>query len=160
MRGTSQWSYCRHGRPPPRLGRQYIWLGVCFERASPRRHRESIARNPSDSQTRGRLVFYEPMKYGRLMWALRQVWLKAHGMKEYETTEHEEALSESDLLPLKEIFGSSFTHKFNFIAKTNRLRNRFGLFAGFLRWTDWLLLTTLPFLRRYCTCIVGRFEKV
>jgi SAM-dependent methyltransferase len=108
----------------------------------------------------GRLVFYEPMKYGRVMWALRQVWLKAHGMKEYETTEHEEALSESDLLPLKEIFGSSFTRKFNFIAKTNRLRNRFGLLAGFLRWTDWFLLTTLPFLRRYCTCIVGRFEKV
>jgi SAM-dependent methyltransferase len=107
----------------------------------------------------GRLVFYEPVKYGPVMWAIRQAWLRLHAMKEYQTTEHEEGLRESDLIPLKKIFASSFTRRFNFLAKTNRLGNRFGFFAASLRWIDFLLLTIFPLVRRYCTCIVGRFDK-
>ena len=48
---------------------------------------------------------------------------------------------------------------FNFVAKTNRLRRRFGPFANVQRWADHLLLTGVPFLTRYYTCVVCRFEK-
>lgn len=107
----------------------------------------------------GQVVFYEPLAYGRFMWALRQTWLRLKGMKEYETTEHEEQLNEQDLAAFKDLFARSHVRKFNFVAKTNRLRNRFGPLASGLRWIDYVLLSSVPFFRRYCTSIVCRFEK-
>jgi len=107
----------------------------------------------------GRIVLYEPLQYGPIMWAIRQVWLRLNGLKEYGTTEHEEALKEQDLLPFSEIFAKTYVRKFNFIAKTNRLRNRFGALAVSLRAIDYVILSLFPFLQRYCTCIVCRFEK-
>ena len=107
----------------------------------------------------GRVVFYEPLNYGALMWALRQTWLRLKGLKEYETTEHEEQLREEDLAGFKSVFARHHIRKFNFVAKTNRLRNRFGPLASGLRWTDYVLLSSVPFFRRYCTSIVARFEK-
>ncbi len=65
----------------------------------------------------GKVVFYEPVKYGPMMWALRQVWLQLKGMKEYETTAHEEGLNDSDIRPFNQIFGRGLVRRFNFIAK-------------------------------------------
>jgi len=107
----------------------------------------------------GRVVCYEPLNYGPIMWALRQIWLRLHGLKEYETTEHEEQLKEDDLIGFQRVFAKSHIRKFNFIAKTNRLRNRFGPLALTLRWGDYLVLSAFPFFRRFCTCVVCRFEK-
>jgi 2-polyprenyl-6-hydroxyphenyl methylase/3-demethylubiquinone-9 3-methyltransferase len=107
----------------------------------------------------GRVVGYEPLKYGPVMWAVKQIWLKLHGLKDYETTEHEEGLSVSDLDVFRQLFTGGFTRRFNFVAKTNRLRNRFGPLANSLRWIDYILLSTFPFLRRYCTTVVLCFEK-
>ncbi len=107
----------------------------------------------------GVVVCYEPLKYGPLMWAIRTVWLKLNGMKEYNWTEDEETLGEKDFISFKKIFRTSYMRKFNFIAKTNRLKKRFGPLANFLRWIDYLLLSAFPFFQRYCTCIVCRFEK-
>jgi SAM-dependent methyltransferase len=107
----------------------------------------------------GRVVCYEPLDYGPIMWALRQLWLRLHGLREYETTEHEEQLKEGDLVGFQRVFAKSHLRKFNFIAKTNRLRNRFGPLATTLRWIDYGLLSLFPFLRRFCTCIVCSFEK-
>jgi hypothetical protein len=93
------------------------------------------------------------------MRALRKVWLKAHRLKEDETTEHEEAMRRTVVLhPFHERFAHGLIRKFNFVAKTNRLRNRFGPVAISLRWIDYVLLSPIPFLRRYCTDIVCRFE--
>jgi len=107
----------------------------------------------------GIVVFYEPLKYGPLMWTIRKIWLKLNGLKEYVWTHDEEPLGENDLSTFKNIFRNSHTRKFNFIAKTNRLKKRFGPLANFLRWTDYMLLSVFPFFQRYCTCIVCRFEK-
>jgi SAM-dependent methyltransferase len=54
----------------------------------------------------GRLVFYEPLSYGPVMWAIRQVWLRLHGMKEYDTTEHEEGLQEKELEAFHRLFAA------------------------------------------------------
>ena len=107
----------------------------------------------------GIVVCYEPLKYGQVMWAIRKIYLYLNGLKEYNWTEDEEALGEKDFDPFKNIFRTTYIRRFNFIAKTNRLRKRFGLLAYFLRWTDYLLLSLFPFFKRYCTCIVCRFEK-
>ncbi len=107
----------------------------------------------------GRIVFYEPLRYGPIMWAIRQVWLRLNGLKEYDMTEHEEALKEQDLRPLTELFAKTYVRKFNFVAKTNRLRNRFGKLAVSLRAIDYVILSLFPSLQRYCTFIVCRFEK-
>ena len=107
----------------------------------------------------GKVVCYEPLKYGPIMWALRQLWLKLNGLKEYQTTEHEEGLKDSDFAPFNEMFTRGFIRKFNFVAKTNRLRNRFGPLALSLRWIDYVLLSAVPFFRRYCTGVVCYFEK-
>ena len=107
----------------------------------------------------GRFVFYEPLAYGPVMWALRQAYLRVKGLREYETTEHEEGLALADLEPFHALFRRSMVRPFNFIAKTNRLRRRFGPVASTLRWADYLLLTSAPLLARYCTCVVARFEK-
>jgi SAM-dependent methyltransferase len=107
----------------------------------------------------GRFVFYEPLAYGPVMWALRQAYLRLKGMPEYETTEHEEGLALHDLAPFHALFRTSVVRPMNFVAKTNRLRRRFGPFANGLRRIDHLLLTGAPFLTRYCTCVVCRFEK-
>lgn len=107
----------------------------------------------------GRFVFYEPLAYGPVMWALRQAYLRVKRLREYETTEHEEGLALADLEPFHNLFRTSAVRPFNFIAKTNRLRQRFGPLANGLRWTDYLLLSAVPFLTRYCTCVVCRFEK-
>ncbi len=107
----------------------------------------------------GRMVCYEPLKYGPLMWALRSVYLKLHGLKEYSTSEHEEALQDKDLDPFRQLFANSMVRRMNFIGKTNRFKNRFGLLARTLRWADYLLLSVFPFFRRYCTTVVCCFEK-
>lgn len=107
----------------------------------------------------GILVFYEPLKYGKLMWAIRKVWLKINGLKEYVWTHDEEPLSNSDILIFENLFRKSYVRRFNFIAKTNRLKKRFGPLANTLRWTDYMLLTAFPFFKRYCTCVVCQFEK-
>ena len=107
----------------------------------------------------GLVVCYEPLKYGPVMWTIRQIWLRLNGMKEYNSTEDEDPLEEKDFEPLNDIFRKAHRRRFNFIAKTNRLRNRFGHLASFLRWIDYLILSLFPFLRRYCTCIVCRYEK-
>lgn len=107
----------------------------------------------------GKVVGYEPLKYGPVMWALRKIWLKLHGLKEYETTEHEEGLHSSDLAAFEQLFARGFALRLNFLAKTNRLSNRFGPLATTLRWIDYVLLSAFPSLRRYCTTIVMCFEK-
>jgi SAM-dependent methyltransferase len=107
----------------------------------------------------GRMVCYEPLRYGPLMWALRSIYLKLKGLKEYSTTEHEEALKDSDLDPFRQLFAKSMVKKMNFIGKTNRFKNRFGLLAQTLRWADYLLLSCFPFFQRYCTTVVCCFEK-
>ncbi|HEV2488863.1 MAG TPA: methyltransferase domain-containing protein [Candidatus Acidoferrales bacterium] len=107
----------------------------------------------------GKIVCYEPLRYGRLMRSLKQVWLRARGLKDYNHTEHEEALTDEDLAPFWQLFEKGFVRKFNFLAKTDRLKNRFGRIAQLLRWTDYVLLSTVPPLRRYCTCAVCCFEK-
>jgi len=107
----------------------------------------------------GRFVCYEPLKYGPIMWFLRQIWLKLNGMKEYETTEHEEAITVGDFAPFEQIFKTGFVRTFNFVAKTNRLRHRFGPLAVSLRWIDYLLLSAIPYFRRYCTSVVCCFQK-
>lgn len=107
----------------------------------------------------GKVVGYEPLKWGPVMLALRQLWLKVNNAKEYETTEHEEALSENDFAVFHRTFSRGFTRKFNFVGKTNRLRKRFGPLAVALRWIDYIFLSAFPFLRRYCTTIVLYFEK-
>jgi len=107
----------------------------------------------------GRLTFYEPLSSGPVMWAIRQVWLRLHGMKEYDTTEHEEGLQEKGLEAFHRLFAQAHVRRFNFLAKTNRLRRRFGPFAEGFRWANYLLLSAVPVLRRYCTCIVARFGK-
>jgi len=90
---------------------------------------------------------------------LKDFWLKAKGLQDHDRTEHEEALADADLVAFTQVFSAGFIRKFNFLAKTNRLRNRFGLLAGTLRWADYLLLTAAPPLRRFCTCAVCCFEK-
>jgi SAM-dependent methyltransferase/uncharacterized protein YbaR (Trm112 family) len=107
----------------------------------------------------GRMVCYEPLKYGPLMWALRSIYLKVKGLKEYSTTEHEEALKDSDLDPFRQLFAKSMVRRMNFIGKTNRFKNRFGSLAQTIRWADFLLLSAVPFFRRYCTTVVCCFEK-
>ncbi|MGH7366210.1 MAG: class I SAM-dependent methyltransferase [Candidatus Rokuibacteriota bacterium] len=107
----------------------------------------------------GRLVFYEPLAYGPIMWALRQGYLRVKGLREYETTEHEEGLALTQLEPFHRLFRTGEVRPFNFVAKTNRLADRFGRLADTLRWADYLLFATAPFLTRYCTCVVCRFEK-
>ncbi len=107
----------------------------------------------------GKVIGYEPMRYGKLAMRLRTAYLRFRGLSEHEHTEHEEALSDADLAPFREQFADGFTRKFNFVAKTNQLRNRFGVFAELLRWTDYILLSIVPPLRRYCTCVVFSFRK-
>ena len=108
---------------------------------------------------KGIVVSYEPLQYGPVMLAVRKIWLKINGLKEYVSTEDEEPLRENDLAPFNNIFQNAEIRKFNFIAKTNRLRKRFGTIANVLRWTDYIILTVFPVLNKYCTCIVCRFEK-
>jgi ubiquinone/menaquinone biosynthesis C-methylase UbiE len=108
---------------------------------------------------KGKVVSYEPLRYGPLMLAIRKIWLKINGIKEYVSTEDEEPLKETDLNPFLNVFKNTEIRKFNFIAKTNRLRNRFGTVAKILRFTDYVILSLFPFLNKYCTCIVCRFEK-
>ena len=93
------------------------------------------------------------------MWAIRQVWLKFNRLKEYHTTEHEEGLSASDFAPFAQLFRAGSVRNFNFVAKTNRLRHRFGPLAACLRWIDYFILTAIPPLRRYCTTAVCCFDK-
>jgi SAM-dependent methyltransferase len=108
----------------------------------------------------GRVVCQEPLNYGPVMWAIRQLWLRLNGLREYNETEFEEFFDgEQDFAAFEKMFRTAHARKFNFIAKTNRLRNRFGWFADLLRWTDYLVLTYMPFFRRYCTCIVCCYEK-
>jgi len=107
----------------------------------------------------GKFVCYEPLKYGPLMWAIKQAWLRMKGLQDHDTTEHEEGLAVADFAPFEKLFASGFVRPFNFVAKTNRLKKRFGPLAESLRWTDYLLLSALPFLRRYCTCAVVCFVK-
>lgn len=107
----------------------------------------------------GRFVFYEPLAYGRVMWAIRQAYLRVRRLREYETTDHEEGLALADLAPFRALFRTSEIRPMNFLAKTNRLRRRFGAVAEGLRWADYLLLTGLPPMTRYCTCVVCRFVK-
>jgi SAM-dependent methyltransferase len=107
----------------------------------------------------GRLVYCEPLKYGVFMRALKTVWLNAHGMEDRRETEHEEGLRMSDFAPFASAFPKGFIRRFNFVAKTARLRKRFGPLANTLRWADYVLLSAAPPLRRYCTCAVGCFEK-
>jgi SAM-dependent methyltransferase len=107
----------------------------------------------------GRFVCYEPLAYGPIMWAIRQVWLKINGLKEYATTEHEEGLSIRDFAPFEQMFRTGVVRPFNFIAKTNRLRHRFGPLAVGLRWIDYFVLSTVPYFRRYCTTAVCCFDK-
>ena len=107
----------------------------------------------------GILVFYEPLRYGPWMWALRKLWLWLRGMKEDSKSEHEEALQDDDLAIFGDVFGDSLIRKFNFFAKTDRLQNRFGPLANTLRWIDFILLSVCPFLRRYCTAVVCRCQK-
>jgi len=71
----------------------------------------------------------------------------------------EEGLQEKELEAFRRLFAQAHVQRFNFSAKANRLRRRFGPFAEGLRWPDDLLLSAVPVLRRYCTCIVARFEK-
>ncbi len=107
----------------------------------------------------GRLVCCEPLRYGPLMRALKGVWLKLNGIKGVEETEHEEALRQNDFIPLEQLFRNGFIRPFNFVAKTARLRKRFGPLAISLRWIDYFLLSAVPFFRRYCTSAVCYFEK-
>jgi ubiquinone/menaquinone biosynthesis C-methylase UbiE len=107
----------------------------------------------------GVLVCYEPLNYGPIMWKIRKIWLYLNRKKEYTWTHDEDPLQDNDLDPFREIFKKAYLRKFNFIAKTNRLKKRFGLLANTLRWTDYILLSMFPFFRRYCTCIVCRFIK-
>ena len=107
----------------------------------------------------GRVVCYEPLRYGRIMRFLKDFWLKAKGLRDHDQTEHEEALADAELIAFGQTFSAGFIRKFNFLAKTNRLENRFGLLASTLRWSDYLLLTAAPPLRRFCTCAVCCFEK-
>jgi ubiquinone/menaquinone biosynthesis C-methylase UbiE len=107
----------------------------------------------------GRFVCYEPLQYGPVMRFLKDVWLKLRGLQDYNTTEHEEALTDKNLAPFHQVFTKGFIRKFNFLAKTNRLKNRFGPTGQFLRWVDYILLSAIPPLRRYCTCVVCCFEK-
>lgn len=107
----------------------------------------------------GRLIFYEPLRYGAIMWKLRKIWLRTRGQQEDNRTAHEESLEDTELAVLYHIFRRGRLRKFNFLAKTNRLKNRFGTFANILRWTDFALLSACPFLRRFCTCVLGEFVK-
>lgn len=68
-------------------------------------------------------------------------------------------LRDSDLAPFRALFPRSLVRRFNFIAKTERLHDRFGLPARVLRSLDYVVLSAVPPLRRYCTAIVCRFEK-
>jgi 2-polyprenyl-3-methyl-5-hydroxy-6-metoxy-1,4-benzoquinol methylase len=107
----------------------------------------------------GRLIFAEPLRYGVIMWKLRKAWLWVHGQQEDSRTDHEESLGDAELAVLYDVFRSGRIRKFNFLAKTNRLRHRFGPFAKLLRWTDYILLAACPFLRRFCTSAMGEFSK-
>jgi ubiquinone/menaquinone biosynthesis C-methylase UbiE len=107
----------------------------------------------------GRFVCYEPLQYGPIMRFLKDIWLKVNGLQDYNTTKHEEALSDKHLAPLRKVFAKGSIRKFNFLAKTNRLKNRFGMTGQLLRWADYILLSAIPPLRRYCTCVVCCFEK-
>jgi ubiquinone/menaquinone biosynthesis C-methylase UbiE len=107
----------------------------------------------------GIFVCYEPLNYGPLMWKIREIWLYLNGKKEYTWTQDEDPLQDNDLDPFRENFKETYLRRFNFIAKTNRLKKRFGLLANTLRWADYILLSVFPFFRRYCTCIVCRFIK-
>jgi ubiquinone/menaquinone biosynthesis C-methylase UbiE len=107
----------------------------------------------------GKLVCFEPMRYGRFALLLRRLYLQIKGIQEHEHTEHEEALTDAELSPFYELFPKGFIRKFNLLAKTNQLKNRFGLFAESLRWADYILLSVFPPLRSCCTCMVCCFEK-
>lgn len=107
----------------------------------------------------GRVVGYEPMKWGPLMTALRRAWLNLNGQKEDDHTDNEAPLQKDDFAPFEALFSTSLTREMNLVAKTNRLKNRFGLLGNSLRWTDYTLLSALPFLRRHCTTIDFCFEK-
>lgn len=107
----------------------------------------------------GKIICYEPMRYGKFMRLLKTLWLKTKGLQDYGHTEHEDALIDRDLFPFQQLFARGFVRKFNFLAKTERLKNRFGTFAESLRWADYVLLSAVPVLRRYCTCVVCCFEK-
>jgi ubiquinone/menaquinone biosynthesis C-methylase UbiE len=107
----------------------------------------------------GMVVCYEPLKYGTIMWAIRKIWLHLNGLKEYVWTDDEKSLELEDFAPFKSMFRSNMMRRFNFLAKTNRLNNCFGTVASFLRWIDYLILSAFPFLKRFCTCVVCRFEK-
>lgn len=107
----------------------------------------------------GMLVCYEPLKYGPFMWTIRRLWLYLNGLREYVWTDDEKPFEPKDFSPFKNMFRVTLIRRFNFIAKTNRLKKRFGPLANFLRWTDYLILSGLPFLKKYCTCVVCRFEK-
>jgi ubiquinone/menaquinone biosynthesis C-methylase UbiE len=106
----------------------------------------------------GRVVCYEPMQYGRCMRALKDAWLFVNGLlKDRARTQHGESLTDRDPVPFREIFSRGVIRKFNFLAKTNRLKRR--ALAQSLRRADYILLSVLPPLRRYCTCVVCCFEK-
>lgn len=107
----------------------------------------------------GAIVCYEPMRYGIAMRTLKEMWLQLNGLSDHNHTDNEEALTDSDLAPFHEVFESGVVRKFNLLAKTNRLKNRFGVLAQTLRWVDYFLLESFPFLGRYCTCVVCRFYK-
>jgi SAM-dependent methyltransferase len=107
----------------------------------------------------GIVVCYEPLKYGPFMWTIRRIWLYLNGLKEYVWTDDEKAFEVKDFAPFKNMFRGVLIRRFNFIAKTNRLKKRFGALANFLRWSDYMILSVFPILQRYCTCVVCRFEK-
>lgn len=107
----------------------------------------------------GRVVCYEPLKYGPFMRLLKKAWFKAKGLHDHGHSENEEALTDSDLLPFEKVFGEGRIRKFNFLAKTNRMKNRFGAMARSLRWVDYIVLSVMPPLSRYCTCVVCCYVK-
>ena len=107
----------------------------------------------------GIMVCYEPLKYGPFMWTIRRIWLYLNGKKEYVWTDDEKPFDLKDFAPFKNIFQSNLIRSFNFVAKTNRLKRRFGPLANFLRWTDYLILSVFPIFQRNCTCVVCRFKK-
>lgn len=107
----------------------------------------------------GRVVGYEPLKWGPVMSAVRRTWLNLKGQKEDEHTDNEAPLEKSDFAPFQDLFPKVLIREMNLVAKTNRLERRFGLLANSLRWADFALLSAFPFLRRHCTTIDFRFEK-
>lgn len=107
----------------------------------------------------GQIIGYEPMRYGSLALRLRRLYLNFRDIQEHDHTDHEEALTNAELALFYDLFPQGFARKFNFVAKTNQLKNRFGTFAELLRWTDYILLWAVPPLRRYCTCVVFCFQK-